>query len=96
MNLRGKLWCKLSGLKDSEDSEQIFEELATKVNVDLDEDIRHDECHKRYEVLKDHLTGEMVKPDPQKLVKILRAYVNSDPQVKVNAQGFIYIISGLL
>lgn len=39
---------------------------------------------------------ELIRPDKEKLVEIIRAYCNSDPSVTVTNQGFVYIISGLL
>ena len=39
---------------------------------------------------------ELIHPDKDKLLKVVRAYGNSDPMVTLENQGYVYIISGLL
>ena len=46
--------------------------------------------------MKTQLPQELIHPDKDKLLKIVRAYNNSDPMVTLENQGYIYIITGLL
>lgn len=50
----------------------------------------------RFPVMRSREPTELIMPDKDKLVQIIRAYCNSDPSVTVKNQGFVYIISGLL
>ena len=38
----------------------------------------------------------MIQPDKDKLLKVVKAYNNSDPEVSLENQGYLYIVSGLL
>lgn len=80
--------------------------MANKPNEELDLQLANDESEMRYPILKKQAVEqtaetpfsppEFIHPDKDKLVKIVRAYNNSDPQVTLENQGYIYIVSGLL
>ena len=50
----------------------------------------------RYPVMKTEEPLQMIQPDKDKLVKVVKAYNNSDPAATLENQGYVYIISGLL
>ena len=74
----------------------MFTDMANKPNAELDLQIENDESDMRYPILKKLEPLELIQPDKDKLLKIVRAYNNSDPMVTLENQGYIYIISGLL
>ena len=59
----------------------MFIDLANKPNAELDLQIANDESDMRYPILKKEEPREFIHPDKDKLLRIVRAYNNSDPQV---------------
>lgn len=49
----------------------------------------------RYPVMKNLEPLELLQPDQNRIVRIVRAYGNTDPPVTFD-QGYCYVISGLL
>ena len=74
----------------------MFNDMANKPNAELDLQIENDESDMRYPIMKTEEPRELIHPDKDKLLKVVRAYGNSDPMVTLENQGYVYIISGLL
>ena len=84
--MRGAVWCNLLRIKELKDGAvgHLFAKLSELRNPQLEKDIDSDTIVDRSELLVTKETGETIKPDAQKLRKIILAYGNVDIDLGYN------------
>jgi hypothetical protein len=96
-NFRGGLWCSLLdiySLKMGHHS-AFFAKLSEIENKQLETIIDNDTIADRSDLLVNKANNEYLKPDPQKIRKVILAYGNMDMELGYN-QGYNFLITLML
>jgi len=91
-SLKEVIWPKLLRLEEyqNEHFRALYDRLVNQPNAELDKAILEDETRKRFNV-RTLVAGKMITVDPEKLVRVVRAYGIFDPDVFYK-QAYIFMI----